>query len=273
MTILSPFTNDKPFIGFRNGFLGGTSLGRRFNPRSLFAAGEQGVWYDPSDLSTLFQDSAGTTPVTVGDPVARINDKSGRGNHATQATAARRPILRQLAGGEYYLEFDGIDDSLVTSTITPGTDKAQVFAGVRKLATVENVLIEYSNSFNNANAFGVTIPSNSGDTTSKTYWRGADITITLTVPASPATGVLHSRIDNLSGVGFSRWNGGAEATETSTTGANFAAYPLFIGSRNNASMPFNGHIYGLVARFGANLDTATIEQTEAWLAAKTGVTL
>jgi hypothetical protein len=46
-------------------------------PGRLFLAGEQGVWYDPSDLSTMFQDSAGTTPVTAVDqPVGRILDKS-----------------------------------------------------------------------------------------------------------------------------------------------------------------------------------------------------
>lgn len=61
---------------------------------SLFASGEQGVWYDPSDLTTMFQDAAGTTPVTgVEQPVGRILDKSGRGNHATQTTTASRPVL------------------------------------------------------------------------------------------------------------------------------------------------------------------------------------
>lgn len=36
-----------------------------------------GVWYDPSDLSTLFQDAAGTIPVTAaGQPVGLILDKS-----------------------------------------------------------------------------------------------------------------------------------------------------------------------------------------------------
>ena len=36
----------------------------------LFALAEPGVWYDPSDLTTLFQDAAGTTPVTAaGQPV------------------------------------------------------------------------------------------------------------------------------------------------------------------------------------------------------------
>jgi len=65
-----------------------------FTPTLLFASGEQGAWYDPSDMSTLFQDSAGTTPVTaVEQPVGRMLDKSGRGNHATQATAINRPVL------------------------------------------------------------------------------------------------------------------------------------------------------------------------------------
>lgn len=45
--------------------------------RSLFANGEQGAWYDPSDLTTLFQDAAGTTPVTaVEQPVGLMLDKS-----------------------------------------------------------------------------------------------------------------------------------------------------------------------------------------------------
>jgi hypothetical protein len=65
---------------------------RGFNPRRLFLSGEQGAWYDPSDLTTLFTDTAGTTPATVGSAVALMLDKSGRANHATQATTASRPI-------------------------------------------------------------------------------------------------------------------------------------------------------------------------------------
>jgi hypothetical protein len=65
-----------------------------FTPSRLFRAGEQGAWYDPSDFSSMYQDSAGTTPVTaVEQPVGKILDKSGRGNHAIQATAASRPTL------------------------------------------------------------------------------------------------------------------------------------------------------------------------------------
>jgi hypothetical protein len=48
-----------------------------FSPLSLFTSGVQGAWYDPSDYNTLFQDSAGTTPVTaVEQPVGLMLDKS-----------------------------------------------------------------------------------------------------------------------------------------------------------------------------------------------------
>lgn len=46
-------------------------------PRKLFQNGELGTWFDPSDMSTLFQDAAGTTPVTaVEQPVSLMLDKS-----------------------------------------------------------------------------------------------------------------------------------------------------------------------------------------------------
>lgn len=44
---------------------------------ALFAAGEEGAWYDPADMGSLYQDSAGTTPVTaLGQPVGLMLDKS-----------------------------------------------------------------------------------------------------------------------------------------------------------------------------------------------------
>jgi hypothetical protein len=50
---------------------------QQFSPADLFSAGEQGAWYDPSDFSTLFTDSAGTTPVTgVEQFVGLMLDKS-----------------------------------------------------------------------------------------------------------------------------------------------------------------------------------------------------
>lgn len=65
--------------GYRYGYLGSRAAGGGggFTPATLFAASEQGVWYDPSDFSTMYQDSAGTIPVTaVGQPVGFLGDKS-----------------------------------------------------------------------------------------------------------------------------------------------------------------------------------------------------
>ena len=75
-------------------YLGATQVfGGSFTPLDLFSGGAQGIWLDPSDLSTMFQDLASTTPVTTpGQPVGRRLDKSGRGNHATAPTLAARPI-------------------------------------------------------------------------------------------------------------------------------------------------------------------------------------
>lgn len=59
---------------------------------ALFSGSAQGLWFDPSDIGTMFQDTGGTIPVTtIGQTIALIRDKSGRGNHATQATIAARP--------------------------------------------------------------------------------------------------------------------------------------------------------------------------------------
>jgi len=61
--------------------------------QALFAGGKVGGMWDMGDMSTLFQDTAGSTPITaVTQPIGRVNDKSGLGNHATQPTAGSRPL-------------------------------------------------------------------------------------------------------------------------------------------------------------------------------------
>ena len=64
----------------------------------LFANGEQGMWYNPTDLATLFKDAARTDPVTTdSDPVGLMLDKSGNGNHASQSATAGKPAYGGLA--------------------------------------------------------------------------------------------------------------------------------------------------------------------------------
>jgi hypothetical protein len=126
-------------------YLGATVVfSSAFDPASLFAGGIAGAWYGPSDIDTLFQDSAGTTPVTTaGQPVGLMLDKSGNDNHATQATAAARPTYQT---GPARATIDKVDDRLLVTVPTGG------FTGTMVLATDQGTA-----------SYGVTIPAGAYD--------------------------------------------------------------------------------------------------------------
>ncbi len=123
------------------------------------------AWYDVSDMSTLFQDSAGTVPVTaVEQPFGLQLDKSGRGWHRSQATSAKRAKLsrryNQLMGtstlatqsvtvyaGSYTLAFSGAGSvaltGAATGTITAGSTAITCTAGTLTL-TVTGMVTDAS---------------------------------------------------------------------------------------------------------------------------------
>ena len=248
--------------------------GSGFNPLSLFSAGEQGLWYDPSDLSTLFQDVAGTIPVTAaGQPVGLMRDKSGRGNHATQATATSRPIL-QTANGLWYLAFDGVDDWLQTGNINfTATDKATVFAGLRKLndATI-GMAMELSATSANPGAMSLRAPHSAPATYGMASSGSVGATVAVSAASYPAphTAVLTGLGSISEDIVQIRVNAAISATVNTDQGAgNYGNFPLYIGMRGGSALPFNGRLYGLIVRGVKSTDTE-ITQTEAWLNAKTG---
>ena len=397
-------------IGFSIGIGVGGGGRLRFLPSAIFTASEPGAWYDPSDLTTLFQDSAGATPVTTaGQTVGKMLDKSqglvlgselvtngdftdpvttgwtasgsavlsvvsgrlrvtngatltggatyvfstvaGRsykwtyfvdaatsggvvvrardnttltvlqtatfttsgsysvifvaqgsttqiqgvntsntlgiyhefdnisvrelpGNHATQATLAQRPTYQVDGTGRPYISFDGVDDGMVTGTITPAIDKVQVFAGVRKLSdAAAGFVVELStSSTSSAGSFGLLAPSASlNDFQFRSGGTNSGITATAAGYSSPTTRVL-TGIGNISGdLAALRIDGSQVATSATDQGTgNYLAYPLYIGRRAGTSFPFNGRIYSLIVRFGANLTAGQIASTEAYVNGKTG---
>jgi hypothetical protein len=249
-----------------------------WTPSAIFAGAEPGVWFDPSDLSTLFQDSAGTTPVTaVGQTVGRILDKSGRGNHATQATLAQRPTYQIDSTGRPYLSFDGVDDGMVTGTITPATNKVQVFAGLQKLTNLVGVVYETSvAAFSTAGS--ICAFSGFNGAVAGAYWSvcshgNAPLVIATTGAtfAAPNTAVVTQIADIAAPTNTLRVNAAQQAAVTTTQGTgNYLAYPLYIGRRAGASLPFNGRIYSMIVRFGPNLTTNQITSAETYVNEKTG---
>ena len=368
------------------------------SPAELFANSEPGVWYDPSDFSTMFQDAAGTTPVTVVEqPVGLILDKSqglvlgpelvtngtsltnttgwtpiqtavlsavngalritsstpydqarqtittvsgksylftftvgnipnnqiyveavGRssglknsagtysfifratsssslvsliftgtgnvdfsnisvrelpGNHAIQTTATSRPVLKQDGNGKYYLLFDGIDDWLVTPTITPGTDRVQVFAGVRKLSdAVLGMVSEYGIGGINTNQWQLAAPRFNA-TASYGFVSAGSASSNATSPSvfpAPITNILTGLGDISDDSAILRVNGTQAASSTSDQGTgNYLPYPLYIGRRGGTTLPFNGHLYSLIVRFGPTLSTEEITTIESWVNQRT----
>lgn len=70
---------------------------------AMFESQSNGVWYDPSDISTLFQNVEGTIPVTnAGQNVFHIKDKSGNNYHLSSPAG---PTYQIDQNGKGYLAF------------------------------------------------------------------------------------------------------------------------------------------------------------------------
>ena len=268
----------------RNALIGGGSGGGgapAFSPIDLFQSSEQGVWYDPSDFSTMFQDSAGTTPVTAtGQPIGKILDKSGNGNHASQATSASRPLLKQDGNGKYYAEFDGVDDGWTVPTLNlTSTNKLTATYGAK--ATNYGILCEHSVStatnsgafvllpeataerpdaqFSGATGYGFARLTSGQLTTKSTY----TCVVTIDLSGTTVLGCVPYR--SINGNAGLVWG----VSGVIAGGGNFANYPFYIGSRGGATIRFAGRMYGLIIR-GANSSVPELVDSEAWINSKTG---
>jgi hypothetical protein len=250
------------------------------DPSALFAAGEQGVWYDFSDLSTMFQDRAGATPVTAdGQTVGKILDKSGRGHHAVAPTDAARPLYR-TSGGLHWLEFNGTNNTMVSTAINfAPSDKISVFGGVRKESDVAGrIFVELgSNSPGINGSFATIVPwLESNMSTFHAFAfnaRGTTDVMVISEPyTAPYTAVLTGIADIAEATVTSRVNAQPTTKISSLGTGTFLEYPLYVGSRYANSLFFHGRMYSTIV-LGRLATTQEITDTEYWVASKTGVTL
>ncbi|KQI67054.1 hypothetical protein AN189_17685 [Loktanella sp. 3ANDIMAR09] len=109
------------------------------NPVDLFT-GQRGTLTNLQDTGTLWQFSDGTVPVTTeGDPIGRMDDVSGNGEHYDQTVTADRPLF---AVSPNRVQLNGANWDLRRAYPVGLT-------GTMVLATAEGTL-----------AYGVTIPDN-----------------------------------------------------------------------------------------------------------------
>jgi hypothetical protein len=151
------------------------------------------------------------------------------------------------------------------------TDKMSIFAGVRKLSdAARGMIVELSaTSASNNGSFGMTAP-NAASATYAFESKGTALTDAVGTPfTAPLTSVLTGVSSIASGVNILRVNSTQADSDTGDQGTgNFGNYPLFIGRRGGATLPFNGRLYQLLVR-GAQSTTQQIEQTEAYVNART----
>lgn len=224
-----------------------------WTPDWLFRGGVQGAWFDPTDLSTVFQDVAGLVPVEGdGDPVGLMRDLSGNGNDAVQPAPSARPTWR-TDGTLAWLEYDGVDDRLM---IAPMTYTSPVFGLCTGLQYQPGggVWASWRSRDIIQNVVGLSHPNIEGFI--------SDVGGVLQVNGLPAP---TSRVP--------LWNAQmtpAVGSATAVSAAPFAAHSWQFFSYA-FTIPPVGRFFGYVE--GETLTAANVQRVERWMAARAGVTL
>ena len=231
---------------------------------ALFGASEQGAMYDPSDLSTLFQDSAGTTPVTAdSQPVGRMLDVSGNGNYARQFNEARRPLYR-TNGALHWLELDGVDDFMLFSLPWGGALHANVYAGYLVIED-NSVGRMFARGFTTGYVWGNA--HDGADTSRAAYAAAGSARVSGLVTNEPYFWRLrYSQPD--SEIYHERLPGGEELVTTSSSAA-LVSDEFGLGANHLGASPARIRLYSFIAA-GAEHDAATASLVKSFVDSKRG---
>lgn len=97
--------------------------------QAVSGGGGGGGGFDPTTYGGLLRwYSASDVILDSGTNVTQFNDKSGNGNHATQATTTKQPVITYLPSGTV-VRFDGVDDIVNFAAMTLTGDFTIYWAG------------------------------------------------------------------------------------------------------------------------------------------------
>jgi hypothetical protein len=242
-----------------------------FNPADLFLLGEDGAWYDPSDLTTLWQDTSATTPVTSdGQSVARIDDKSGNGRHLIQATASSRPTYK-TSGGLHWLDFDGGDWlylDVAGANITSGGGGLAVSATSDQVEAVQG-LVEEVEPATSSDRTVILFDTRATPRRLAGYQPdGSSRFIDLDAEISGAQKVFIFSSDGTSGEGYIN---NVQYGSSITTTATFSADSIInLGRQQGGSLNHDGKIYGAIL-LDRGFTVSERMDVNSWLGSKAGI--
>lgn len=241
-----------------------------FSPLSLFASGAQGVWYDPSDITTLFQDAAGTTPVTaVGQTVKRWNDKSGNANNLSntastwtyQIDSSGNPYV-QTDGSQFLGLASGINWTWTTGTATLALAIKPNTAGLSKDICGVGSVVSSTNVWSCQTFSGGMLMYRRGSGTfggrGSTTIGTTTTTFVTTLNLSGATQATENAYFTTNGVSPTLTNYGTG----DTGGGIFSVGRFRLGSGGSGNDFFTGRIYQMVL-------TAVVESAQTLLSLET----
>jgi hypothetical protein len=195
-------------------------------------------------------------------------DKSGNGNHATQAIYAKRPIYTE-GSGLAWLAFDGVGDAMVT-TLEATLGNGSRFIGVGAATEAQGGAIAHLVHSGTASAagktFGLCSRVDEVDNLGNHYW--------LEQFNSGFSGIgsdVYSVNKDGSNETYRRASTSDSAVNTRVSDTGVGVYYLFSIVRGISEYG-RGKMYGTLI-VDRSLSVNELHLTEAYLAAKTGVTL
>lgn len=252
---------------------GGSTI---IDPSTLFASGQKGLWIDPSDLTSLFKNTAETLPVTTaGDTVLSVRDKSGNG-HKWQA-ASGGPTYA-LSGIYPCLRFNGSQMlSTIASVDFTGSDKISAFFAVDRQDASGSRICMYNGYGLGAGGWafyadtggtsGASTPVSNGANGYIVCGQGGLGKFLLSSRLDTSQATLADTLDmRLNGGKFNMGAGGG-----SNPGAgDFGSYTNHLGAYAGVTFPFIGDVFGIVVVQGL-LSDAMMVGIENYLKSKMGL--
>jgi len=224
-----------------------------FSPSSI--AGLQ-LWLDASDFTTLFTDSAGSTPATAdGDPVGRWADKSGNSNHTIQADGTKKPLLKvNILNGKNIIRNDGVNDFLKSTT--GGADSSfTVFAtNIKRGGQGFNMMAVSMGEETTGKRRCIWHPANGNTWPNTVGFNGQSRDVQANLPWVTGTANIAQFKNTSGGIQIAK-NNSAWTTSTSPGIVAYTATSIFLGSNNQMTEIFNGD-YAEVLVYAASLSDA-----------------
>lgn len=213
------------------------------------------LWLDGQDLTTLFQNTAGTTPVTASSQVVQLwRDKSSTGNNATSSSSS----MTYSQNGVYFPGTQTTGLSLSASQLPNGTADSTWFFVIN--ATTSSTVV-----FMGAGSSGAGLR--------QFYLAGGNLQadksgvggISGTVAANTGSNVIFSCLQSQTTTTLTGWQNGAQFGTTSFS-FNIGTTAATIGS-DLGSYIYTGYVGELLV-YGATLSAVQRQQVEAYLAKK-----